>query len=518
MCGISGVFTFKRPVFQLTKKITNFVDQATYVGSLRGRDATGIMGVMRDNPAEIVTAKRAIDGSMFGDTYTYQNIVKDVDDYAVTVIHNRKGTLGGNTDGMAHPFVEGHITLVHNGTLYNHTKLGGGNKCASDSQAIAYALMCAQDPKDVLEDLDGAFTLIWHNAIDQTMNIARNEQRPLSVGFNESHNNEVMLFCSESGMLTWLADRCDLPIKETMSPTVGTLYTWQLTGENVGVRNWNETAFVPLADEWDKYYQNGGYGRGKAVTGQKSSSTAITAPATSTKYPVSARHERELYVESKGITMGTNIDFVVYNVSLPANPALGAMAKVEGIDPEGGYECSAYVIWDSANQSQFADLQGCLCRGYAHTVINTSSYKDWPIIDVKHMRIIERGYWAKGKDYVQPDNEWVAPSAYCKSHKIDQLKCSEKCASCEKAERGAELAEAFSGVVDGDTVEDFYQVGYGRMGTMKQYEVAVKYGCSNCACDLLIPSETQWTRDDAPLCEDCAEDFYSAVHSCMVGV
>jgi len=156
-----------------------------------------------------------------------------------------------------------------------------------------------------------------------------------------------------------------------------------------------------------------------------------------------------------------------------------------------------------------------LCRGYAHTVINTNSYKDWPIIDVKHMRVIERGFWAKGKDYVQPDNDWVAPSTYCKSHKIDQMKCSEKCEACAKAEAGAAIADGYA---DDSPIEDFYQVGYGRMGTMKQYEAAVKYGCSNCACDLSNPSETQWTRDDSPLCEDCAEDFYAAVHSWVGGV
>jgi hypothetical protein len=116
---------------------------------------------------------------------------------------------------------------------------------------------------------------------------------------------------------------------------------------------------------------------------------------------------------------------------------------------------------------------------------------------------------------VQPDEDWVAPSAYCKSHKIDQMKCSEKCAACAKAEARAAGAAEYDD--DDSPVEDFYQVGYGRMGTLQQYEDAVRYGCSNCACDLPIPADTQWTRDDAPLCEDCAEDFYAVVHSYVGG-
>ena len=521
MCGISGFFNFKKPNLQLDKKLFNFAEQAAYVGAMRGRDGTGIFQVDRDRPDQTYVYKRAIDGACFADTMNFQGAIYSLDQSLATVIHNRKGTIGGNTDDMCHPHRVGDITLVHNGTLTSHRSLGGGNNFQSDSAAIAHALNVeTQDAKNVLESLRGAYTLIWYDASLRTLNIARNEERPLSMAYVK--NEDVMIFASEAGMLEWLTDRCKIEIGDVVSPKVGVHYYWNVVGQECGVHKYGKNVFTPDTP-WDGYY---GYGTGRQGRTWNSAQGRWNDPnpvgpanvvtAQSITSPTTQREERELSIKDNfGIKIGDRIKFVVYDTGSPSN--YSGMCKIRGIDVNSMWEAQAYISWNCENQLKLGDLQGALVEGSVHTVVNTDTYDDWPIIDCANIVKISDKFWEEGYDYkregkeivvaegTKPGLPWERPSPYCDCDEDDAAdRCTEKCSECRKAEQIQVFADEINNRVDTQ-----YPIGRNVYGSWADYLAVVKYGCSECCCDLTDPAETYYTYNDDPLCTDCVESYYN---------
>jgi len=568
MCGISGVFTFNKPTNVNRGRIINFLEQAMYVGSLRGRDGTGIFGVTRENNQVVRFAKRAIDGSMFGDSYTAQSILIDADDYMATVVHNRKGTMGGNSDDATHPFKIGKITLVHNGTLSGHRQLGGGNQLQSDSAAIAYALNRCDDPKTVLEELSGAFTLVWYNSETEHLHIARNEKRPLSIAFHAT--SDMMLFCSEGKMLQWLADRTDITIGELFKPAENTLYSWDISKANATVKTYTEEKFEGV-DEWDDYSSYAGYasscgtGAGNVVQhgnrggdrpGQRQA--GATSPPFDKAKSTSNRAKREEALEKYGIEVGDTIDFVAYDVG--PKHAVSNMVRIEGLDPGGAFEVVCYVHWTAESAIMYQNLEGALCSGKVNTVTDTPQYNTWPVIAVGEIRKKTERFWKEGKDFTKSDHKperpapaviqlpapraegtvieaalikeggntqqkkpeggYCPPSQFCTCTQSTRVKCISICNCCERQEiaAAAKGEDAIEGYVSQDNesvpsptagmdANTLVPCGYGMRRTLAHWQEDTADGCSNCACDLLDPEETYWTRDNSPLCYDCIEHY-----------
>lgn len=163
---------------------------------------------MADNETHI--HKLAIAGPDYVCTKGYQAIeagaLKALDPTIALIGHNRYATLGKITNKTAHPFRHNSITGVHNGTLYNHEELAGGKGASFtiDSEAVMFALS-TDAPKTVLEGMVGAFALVWHDQRDNSLNFARNDERPLT--FAVSADKGVVLWASEELMLKWLVGR-----------------------------------------------------------------------------------------------------------------------------------------------------------------------------------------------------------------------------------------------------------------------------------------------------------------------
>jgi hypothetical protein len=131
--------------------------------------------------------------------------------------HCRAKTIGHGTNANAHPFQRDNITLVHNGTLTRHAGLTK-SPYTVDSDAIACALSESDTIRPVLESLDGAFALVWHNSDTNTIYMARNKERPLSIVITESGS---LIIASEEKMISWLADRNVIKIKSITDLPVG---------------------------------------------------------------------------------------------------------------------------------------------------------------------------------------------------------------------------------------------------------------------------------------------------------
>ena len=141
----------------------------------------------------------------------------------IVVGHNRSATKGAVSSTNAHPFSEGKIVLVHNGTLHNQKDF---NKDVEvDSHAITHALN-ERPAKEVLKEIDGAFAFVWYDREQGKLFIARNSERPLS--FIETASQVV--FASEGSMLDWLMNRkyVKAPAAETFP--VGELISYDLNG------------------------------------------------------------------------------------------------------------------------------------------------------------------------------------------------------------------------------------------------------------------------------------------------
>jgi len=224
MCGLIGYIA--PPAVVGTDLRAKFFKQGLIVDTLRGDDSTGIFTVPWDNaapkavPYEFDTAyyyKRLGDGYSMVSCDGYQtNIVPELIGAKYVVGHNRAATKGAVTVDNAHPFQEGPITLVHNGTLLTtHTlpKSQYDLNVTVDSHAICHNLAIAgvevAEVKNVIESIDGAFALIWHDARDDSLNIVRNSERTLFLCEDKQGG---IYFSSELAMLHLLITRLKIPL------------------------------------------------------------------------------------------------------------------------------------------------------------------------------------------------------------------------------------------------------------------------------------------------------------------
>ena len=240
MCGIVGYISTDDKYAVMAKE--HFMQYALMLDTLRGRDSTGLI-LVRNN-FDVHTAHTTAAGMEYVHSDHYKDVVKEPSWAAVG--HNRAATAGSVKLENAHPFTFGDVTMVHNGTL---TRGGRGMpgydpKLEVDSMQIALALSKA-DPEDVshvLETVDGSFCLVWVDQRNDTINMARNSERPMHFCFNTS--KEIMWFMSDGNHLH--------TINESLkrSPTYGqTVYTL----DKMKWLQWKKGSLIPKVREFKLY-------------------------------------------------------------------------------------------------------------------------------------------------------------------------------------------------------------------------------------------------------------------------
>ena len=210
MCGIVGFVNVDAHVDLSRKK---WFYQALLVDQLRGTDSTGIailnkLGWVADEKPEVQVFKKAMSSGDFLQLSTTKDLIKDVDDCKVALGHNRSATTGsGSNPDYAHPFTCGDVTLVHNGTLISNNGLD--NKHIVDSHNIAEKLGSVTSDKyiDIIQDLHGAFALVWINSAENKVYFTRNSERTLWLG--KGSGGKTLYFASEDWMIWKLTERID---------------------------------------------------------------------------------------------------------------------------------------------------------------------------------------------------------------------------------------------------------------------------------------------------------------------
>jgi len=228
MCGIVGMISLDSAWINDKRK---YMEAALIIDTLRGDDSTGIFYKRRStdkNPeagmGTAAYAKSVSEGYSFVNSENYLKAVAHMDEYWFMVGHNRASTVGASVVDNAHPFQEGDITMVHNGTLRSTHCLPKSQEelmVDVDSHAICHNL-AIHDPEDaheVFTILDGAFTLIWHDARDSSLNIVRNSERPLHMA--TTADGKVLYFASEAGQLQYLDGKLKLALGDIVYPQPG---------------------------------------------------------------------------------------------------------------------------------------------------------------------------------------------------------------------------------------------------------------------------------------------------------
>lgn len=260
MCGIVGVVN---PTTIADEKVFS---QLLTVDVLRGDHSTGVFNLFK-NGKESTYLKEAVAGGSF--IKNNQKTLQDkifVRDALALVGHNRYATQGEINDANAHPFAHGSIALVHNGTLLDESYLP--KTFQTDSEGIAYALSVSNNPKDILEQLDGAFTLVWADLSKGTLNFARNSQRPLYIAEHKSRN--TLYFASEELMLSWILKRNNIETNKIRSLEVGSWVAIDFSRGNKYSMRTTKFTPVPEYSGWYKKY-SGFWGGGGSSSNKKDS-------------------------------------------------------------------------------------------------------------------------------------------------------------------------------------------------------------------------------------------------------
>lgn len=222
-------------------KEEKFFRQALYCDIVRGKDSTGIFTVDKDKEANVRICKKAYPSYDFLQLDTPKWLVGRGNKVHAMVGHNRAATLGVVNDSNAHPFTYGDITLVHNGTLKNYSKLEGYYVGASDSRLLTRAI-ADKGIQEAVDSVTGAYALVWHDASDNTINFLRNDQREFSIALGKSERE--VYFASEGLMLDWLLDRNNINADNAAETPVDTHIKLKL-GEG--------TKFKPVMKEVKKH-------------------------------------------------------------------------------------------------------------------------------------------------------------------------------------------------------------------------------------------------------------------------
>lgn len=217
MCGLVGMIKTPGSLKFNTRSETSsncgdIMEHLLILGAFRGPYSTGMFCVNEDG--EISTFKRALHASDFVQQNLYRKLSFGFHSSKFIVGHNRFATQGNISDSNAHPFQHKHITLVHNGhihnwkTILNSTPHDGDVSVDSEAICIAIAELGA---KEVLEQIQGDFCFIYHDAKNDTLNFVRNKDRPLFL-LQLKNNTNTILFASEKATLQFVASRLNLDI------------------------------------------------------------------------------------------------------------------------------------------------------------------------------------------------------------------------------------------------------------------------------------------------------------------
>lgn len=231
MCGIVGRAGFLALSDERVFKVMLLLDY------FRGQDSTGVCSVSKKGVSDVL--KMADDPIMLFNNSSFDSTVVGVSD-AIWIGHNRAATIGATSRSNAHPFEAKHITGVHNGTLdkINFKELSSRleNSYETDSETI-FNHIATYGVDDTIPRLEGAWALVWFDSREKTLNMIRNDKRPLFTCNIKKGSSNLLTWASEYSMIVAARAMADVDDGELELDEEGygyfplpinTLHTWTL--------------------------------------------------------------------------------------------------------------------------------------------------------------------------------------------------------------------------------------------------------------------------------------------------
>lgn len=194
MCGIVGV------AGDMQSTPRKAFTELLIFDVVRGKDSTGVAAIKKESwkvHKAIGTPHDLLErDSARNDIEMLNNIC--------LIGHNRYATVGGVKRSNAHPFEFEHVVGVHNGTLRNKYDLEDHTNFGTDSEALYYNIN-KNGLKETMAKVDGAYTLVWFDKRDNTINFLRNQERPLAIALSE--DKKFLFWASEKDMLEFTLNR-----------------------------------------------------------------------------------------------------------------------------------------------------------------------------------------------------------------------------------------------------------------------------------------------------------------------
>jgi hypothetical protein len=159
------------------------IEEGLFICALRGMDSVGVGVVPADLEEAAYVSKRV------GSPPFY---FKLPDKGAQCVIgHVRSATIGHVNRETAHPFIFDNIIGAHNGTLRGdwreQLQWGTNEVFASDSQAVFYNF-AYYGVQETISRIYGAWCFVWWDDDEQTLNMLRNDERPMWLARGKDGN------------------------------------------------------------------------------------------------------------------------------------------------------------------------------------------------------------------------------------------------------------------------------------------------------------------------------------------
>lgn len=227
MCGLFGYLVKSKASPTAPALPAAAIELATYITQLRGVHSLGMAYSFLDTKENLlrighVKESESDSGNTrlaAGWTQTpHQKLTRGTSFDAILkeptlkmlALHTRHATRGAKSKENSHPFREGNILLMHNGTLRNDYQINQ-KYFDVDSKALAYHLdQPGNSPATLVEKTNGAYALVWQDYRDGTLNLLRNDERPLFM----AETAEYILWGSTKGVLAAVAAEAGLVIQK----------------------------------------------------------------------------------------------------------------------------------------------------------------------------------------------------------------------------------------------------------------------------------------------------------------
>ena len=219
LCGIVVV------AGESTKQNHNVLETLLILDQLRGIDSTGIAAIPRGD-FDVNIAKEVGNAFDLMGTKGYFNAMNCAT--RAIIGHNRSATSGTIIQENAHPFENDSVVGVHNGTLTSKWRLLDPALFKVDSENL-YHHMDKKGLKNTLDNLQGAWSLVWWDKLDETLNFLRNDQRPMFKAWSLDHKS--MYAASERWMLSVALSRNNVKHTDIVETEVDQHYSYHISKE-----------------------------------------------------------------------------------------------------------------------------------------------------------------------------------------------------------------------------------------------------------------------------------------------